>query len=129
MSGTPAGTAGSAAIVWILFRSGPPLLAGAGLLVAAFLATPYAFVYDMPVLATAVIWVIAERHRAGDALGTGEVLVMILATIAPITLVAGTSTFPLATLALILLLGAILRRCRRLHSRVAGARPLAPAGG
>jgi hypothetical protein len=108
-------TAAVAAIVWSLFRSGPQQLAGAGLLVAAFLATPYAFVYDMPGLATAAIWVIAERHRAGDALGTDEILVMILALISPITLVAGASDFPLAVLSLILLLGAIVRRCRRLR--------------
>ena len=122
-----AGTAGVAAIVWILFRSGPHDLAAAGLLVATFLATPYAFVYDMPIVATAVIWVIAERQCAAEALGTGEVLIMILALIAPITLPAGTSRFPLATLALILLFGAIVRRARRLRSRTAPARLPAPA--
>ncbi len=122
-----AGAAAAVAVVWILFRSGPQQLAGAGLMVATFLATPYGFVYDMPVLATTVIWVIAERQRAGDAFGTGEVLIMILAMIAPMTLAAGTSNFPLATLALILLLGAIVRRCRRLRSRAAPAELLAPA--
>lgn len=115
-----AGTATVAAIVWILFRSGPHNLAGAGLLVATFLATPYAFVYDMPVVATAVIWVVAERQRAGDALGTGEVLILMLALVSPITLPAGTSKFPLVTLALILLLGAIVRRCRELRLRHSG---------
>src|SRR6266849_5032007 len=114
-------TAAAVAIVWTLFRSGPRQLAAAGLLVATFLATPYTFVYDMPILATAVIWVIAERQGAGDALGTGEVLVMIFAMIAPITLVAGTSNFPLTTLALVLLLGAIVRRCRRLRPPAAAA--------
>src|SRR5439155_352385 len=73
------------------------------------------------------IWVVAERRRAGDAFGTGEVLIMILAMIAPMTLAAGTSNFPLATLALILLLGVIVRRCRRLRSRAAPAQLLAPA--
>jgi hypothetical protein len=72
-----AGTVGAAAIVWALFRSGPQQLAGAGLPVAALLATPYGYVYDMPILTTAVIWVVAERHRAGDAFGTGEVFVML----------------------------------------------------
>jgi hypothetical protein len=115
-------TAAAAAIVWTLFRSGPRQLAGAGLLVAALLATPYAFVYDMPFLATAVIWVVVERHRAGDALGTGEVLVMVSAMIAPITLAAGTSKFPLASLSLMLLLGVIMRRSRRLRATPAHAR-------
>jgi Glycosyltransferase family 87 len=122
-----AATAAAAALLWNLFRSGPRDLAGAGLLVATFLATPYAFVYDMPVVATAVIWVVAERQRAGDAFGTGEVLILILALISPIMLPAGTSKFPLATLALILLLGAIVRRCRRLRSNHSGV-ALMPAG-
>jgi len=123
-----AATFGAMAIVWTIFRSGPTELAGAGLLVAAPLATPYAFVYDLPGVATAVIWLVLERHRAGDALGTGEVLVTILAMIAPITLVAGTSRFPLATIALILLLGAILRRSRHLRAQ-ASALPLAAPRG
>ena len=107
-------------IVWWSFRSGPSPLAIAALLVATPLATPHAFVYDLPILAAAVIWAIAERHRAGDTFGTGEVLVMMSAMIAPITLVAGASRFPFALLSLILLLGMIVLRCRRLR---------APAGG
>jgi hypothetical protein len=113
-------TALVAAIVWALFRSGPRQLAGAGLLVAALLATPYAFVYDMPIVATAVIWIVAERHRAGDAFGTGEVFAMVLAMIAPITLAAVNPRYPLTVLSLILLLGIIVRRCQRL--RLASAR-------
>ena len=38
-----------------LFRGGSGRLASAGLMVAALLATPYAFVYDMPILAGAII--------------------------------------------------------------------------
>lgn len=106
-------TAGAAAIVWVLFRPGASLLAAAGLLVAAPLATPYAFVYDMPILATAIIWLVAERQRAGDLLGTGEILVLILALLAPIALAAGHSSFPLAPLSLILLLGVVVRAARR----------------
>jgi hypothetical protein len=106
-------TATAAAIVWVLFRAGPSLLAGAGLLIAALLATPYAFVYDMPLLTTAVMWIVAERQHAGEAFGIGEVLVLILAMLAPMTLAAGHSSFPLAPLALILLLGVVVRAARR----------------
>lgn len=113
-------TAATAAIVWSLCRSGPRQLAAAGVLVASVLATPYAFVYDMPFLATAVIWLVAERHHAGGRFGTGEVLVMMAAMIAPIMLVAGTSKFPLATLSLILLFWVIVRRCRRLRAATPG---------
>jgi len=121
-----AGTAAAAAIVWTLFRSGPQQLAGAGLLVAALLATPYGFLYDMQIVTIAAIWVIAERQSARGALGTGEILVIILALTAPIVLVAGTTHFPVATLALILLLGVIVRRCRRLRSQVPPAQLLDP---
>jgi hypothetical protein len=106
-------TVAGAATVWVLFRPGPSREAAAGLLIAALLATPYAFVYDMPILATAIIWLVAERHRAGTAFGTGEVLVLILALIAPVALATGHSSFPLAPLALILLLGAVVRVVRR----------------
>ena len=106
----------AAAAVWVLFRPSAGLLAGAGLLVAALLATPYAFVYDMPILATAVIWLVAERQRGGDAFGAGEVVVMMLAMIAPISLVAGSSRLPLAALSLLLLLAAIVRRAYQLST-------------
>ena len=110
-------------------EEGVALLAGAGLLVAALLATPYAFVYDMPIVATAVIWFVAERHRAGDALGTGEVIVLMLAMLAPITLAAVGPRFPLTLLSLILLLAAIVRRCRRLRSASARSGLLAAVRG
>jgi hypothetical protein len=83
----------------------------------------------MPVVTTAVIWVIAERHRAGAAFGTVEVLVMMAAMIAPIMLVAGTSKFPLATLSLILLFWVIVRRCRRVRATTAGAGRLSAVRG
>ena len=117
----PLGAAAAAiGIVWWSFRRGPTRLAVAALLVAAPLATPHAFVYDLPALATAVIWVIAERREAGDAFGTGEVLVMMAAMTAPITLVAGGSAFPFAAVSLVLLLGMILRRCRRVRAPFGG---------
>jgi hypothetical protein len=110
----------AAAIVWLLFRHGPSAPAAAGLLVAAPLATPYAFVYDLPVLGSALVWLVAERHRAGDAFGTGEVLVLMLALLAPAVQTAGTARLPIACLALALLLGLVVRRDRRL---CAAARP------
>jgi alpha-1,2-mannosyltransferase len=106
-------TAAAAAAVWLLFRPGPSLLAAAGLLIAALLATPYAFVYDMPILTTAIVWLVTERQRTEMAFGTGEMLVLLLAMLAPMTLAAGHSSFPLAPLALILLLGVVVRAARQ----------------
>jgi hypothetical protein len=119
----------AAGVVWRCFRKPPDntdtgQLAAAALFVATFLATPHAFVYDMPIVATAVIWFIAERHRSGDAFGTGEIVVMIVAMVAAITIVAGPSDFPLTVIALALLLAMIVRRSEQLRRRprgVAGA--------
>lgn len=116
-------SAAAAAAGWVMFRAGPSPLAAAGLLIAALLATPYAFVYDMPILATAIIWLVAERRRANTAFGTGEVLVMMLALLAPMALAAGRSSFPLAPLALILLLLVVVRA-----ARLPVAAPARPAG-
>ncbi len=111
-------------IVWRCCRAGFTPLAAAALMTASFVATPHAFVYDMPILATAILWMIAECHLAGDAFGTGEIFIMILAMIAPVMLVAGTSVFPIAPISLMLLLLVIARRSRRRQrSGVAVATP------
>jgi hypothetical protein len=109
----------TATVVWLCFRRGPLPLAAAALFVATFLASPHAFVYDMPVVATAVLWTIAERQQAGDAFGTDEVLVLLLAMVSPITLVAGPPALPLTQLSLAMLLVLIAHRCLTRHSTVA----------
>jgi hypothetical protein len=98
--------------VWHCFRRGPRPLAAAALFVAMFLATPHAFVYDMPPLTTAVLWLIAERQRAAASLAVGEIAVMTIAMLAPIALVAGPAGPPVAVLSLALLLALIVRRWR-----------------
>lgn len=107
-------TAALAAGVWLLYRrSGGGRLAAAALLVAAPLATPYAFVFDLPIVTTAIVWLVAECRRRGDVFGTEEVLVMVMAMLGPVTLAAGVSRIPLAALSLLLLFALILRRARR----------------
>ena len=122
---------GAALAVWRCFRDGPGPLAGAALLVATFLATPYAFVYDLPVVAAAVLWVIAARHDAGGTFGLGEMVVLMLAMLFPITMPAGNPHFPLSVVALALLLGMILRRVSHPSpalSRSTGGQVGSPAG-
>ena len=102
--------AAAAWAVWRCFRLGATRLAMAALMVATFLATPHAFVYDMPALATAVIWFAAERRQAAAPFAAAEILVMMFALIAPIALVTGSSRMPFTPLVLILMLGAIVRR-------------------
>jgi hypothetical protein len=123
-----AATVAVATIVWALFRSGPQQLACAALLVGALLATPYAFVYDLPILTTAVIWVVDERQRSRDGFGTGEVFLLVLAMLAPMTLSAVNPRYPLPVLSLILLLGVILRRAWQLRAISTRAAWVVPAG-
>jgi alpha-1,2-mannosyltransferase len=111
--------AAAACLVWRCFRGGPTLLAIAALLVALFLATPHAFIYDLPPVATAVLWTVAERRAAGEALGTGEIVVMLVAMASPARLVAGLPAVPVVVPAFILLLGLIVARSRMLARRAA----------
>ncbi len=100
--------------VWWIARNAPWRLAAAGVLVGAFLTTPYAFVYDMPIVTTAVLWTAVERYRAAGALGLGEMIALAFALTAPIALVAGASV-PVAVPALAALLWVIGRRVSRLR--------------
>jgi hypothetical protein len=104
-------------VVWASFRAGPTRLAAATLLVGTLLATPYAFLYDMPIVATAVLWVIRERHDNEGCFGCGEILVLTIAAIAPMTMPAETARPPISAISLVLLLGVILRRSWMLHYR------------
>ena len=113
----------AAGVVWLCFRGGPTPLAAAALFVATFLASPHAFVYDMPPVTAAVLWTIAERQQAGEAFGPGEILVLLLAMVLPIALVAGPTHQPLMQLSLALLLALIAYRCLRRHSAVASGPP------
>jgi alpha-1,2-mannosyltransferase len=107
-----------AVIVWLCFRRVLTPLAAAALFVATFLASPHAFVYDMPPVATAVLWTIAERQQAGEAFGTGEILVLLLAMVLPVALVAGPTDLPLVQLSLAMLFVIIAHRCLRRQSMV-----------
>jgi hypothetical protein len=107
-----------AALVWKSFRPGVSDLAIAVLLVAALLATPYAFVYDMPIVATAVLWVVVERGRSGDGFTTTEMLILLAVAIAPITMPSGTARIPFGLVSLALFLGLIVVRHWRLQARI-----------
>jgi len=103
----------AAAAVWRCFRLGASPLAAATLFGSVFLATPHAFVYDMPILATAVIWVVADERRRGPPFLPAEIGILFLTLVAPITLPAGGSRFPLVPLALFLFVAMTARRRRR----------------
>jgi hypothetical protein len=72
-------TTAAAVAVWIAFRRGSGPLAVAALAVASVLAAPYAFVYDLTVVAVAIAVVAAERLErlsAVELLGFTAVLLL-----------------------------------------------------
>jgi hypothetical protein len=103
-------TLATVVVVWGSFRRGATPLAIAALLVGTFLATPYALVYDMPIIATAVIWLVIERYRTGGLFRLGEVAVLVVAMFFPCLMLMPQFRWPLSAVALALLLGAIMRR-------------------
>ena len=96
-------------------------MAASGLLLGALLATPYAFVYDLVLLTPAVIWFIAERQRAGADLPAAEFLAVVIAMLSPVLMVAGGGGFPVATVSVVVLFGAVVIRSEVVRARLAAA--------
>jgi hypothetical protein len=69
-------------LIWRIFRRGVTPGAAGVLGVAAFLATPYAFIYDLPVVTLAVV--VAWEEGAGRARGFGEIPVLLLGLVLPV---------------------------------------------
>lgn len=112
----------AAAVVWFSFRGGPTPLAAATLFAATFLATPHAFVYDMPVLATALLWTVLDEQRRGPAFTPAEIAILLSTAIAPIILPAGEIRLPVVVIALVLFAAMTTRRCRRPTAPVVSCR-------
>lgn len=72
-----------AAIVWRACRRGVTPHAAALVVVGAFLATPHALNYDLPMTTAAAVWYLDRRLRASGALFVGEVVVVALALALP----------------------------------------------
>jgi hypothetical protein len=95
-------------IIWICFRHGVTLLAIAALLVGTFLATPYAIVYDMPLVTSAVLLVLRDREQTTRALTIPELIVFAMSLVLPVIMVATWRPALLRSIPLILLFGLIL---------------------
>jgi hypothetical protein len=93
--------------VWFAFRRVPGKLSAAALAVASILPTPYAFVYDLTLVAVAVVLVTESSPR----LTTVELLVLTLATLLPVGMLLDVVP-PMATLVHLALFGMILMRLR-----------------
>jgi hypothetical protein len=113
--------------VWHLFRAGTTPLAIAFLAAGMFVATPYALIYDLPALTLAVIIAYEAGAVSGRPWRQGELLVMFLALLLPVTNM-GSAAGPvvlnsvLKATVLMLLLGVIWRLAKTMpEARVAPA--------
>jgi Glycosyltransferase family 87 len=69
-------------IIWICFRRGVTVLATAALLVGTFLATPYAFVYDTPMVTNAALALVIRRSGA-ERSTIPEILIVAMSLVLP----------------------------------------------
>jgi hypothetical protein len=94
-----------AAIVFLCFRRGPTDLSIAVLQAGTFLAMPYVFRYDMPMLANAILLMARDRRGSGETVNVIEAVVLFLGLMAPAITTVTTRFFYLSGLSLLLLFG------------------------
>ena len=103
------------AIVARCFRHNPDHLSAAALMTGTFLATPHAFIYDMPMVFAAVLLFIEDRMATTRTFHLHEVLILVWMVMFPVLMVVGGVDFPLSVLPLALFFGLIAwqQTCRR----------------
>ncbi len=110
---------GCGALTWWCFRPGLAaredrhLLSVSVLGIATFLATPFAFIYDLPLFTAAVLLFVEERRRSNGAFTFSEIMVVIVALLLPWLLLIRTFQ-GCSSLFVLLVLSTVLRRLRHL---------------
>jgi hypothetical protein len=107
---------------WRSFRRGVTAPAIAVLLAGSFLCTGYALWFDLPLLSGAVILLVQESSRAGQALGAAELPILGVAFALPL-LMAGFAPFPLSAMTVGVLAAHALGRATRDSGLSEGAAP------
>ena len=109
----------AAVCVWFCFwqpgsqRAKPVVrLQVAALGAATFFATPFAFIYDLPLFTVALLLFVDERRVAGEAFGGPEILVIVAGLLAPVAFLVEGAHF-CGSLIILAVLAAIMRRLRR----------------
>jgi hypothetical protein len=102
------------------FRRDPNPLATAALIVGAFLATPHAFFYDLPMVTAAMVLFIQARIDTTGRFSTFELAVLVVAGLFPIAMLTRNIPVPVSAVALLLLFAVIVRA----HARSFGDRHL-----
>ena len=101
----------AATAVFLCWRRGSTSrLAAAALQAGTFLATPYAFFYDLPLVTNAVLELVMERLEAREAFSITEILVVIGTVLLPIAMAATHGPIPWSGFVLPLLFVVIVRR-------------------
>jgi len=103
-----------AILVWRCFRQNPGQLAAAALLVGTFLATPHAFVYDLPMTAAALALFIDSRVETDASSSLTGVLIIVLAFLFPLLMMVNGFHMPIITVLLVLFFSLILWRQRQI---------------
>jgi hypothetical protein len=91
--------------------------------VATFLATPYAFVYDMPMLAGAILLAFADAARNYRPFNILEVFILTLGLLLPVQMFTPLlPSFPVSTLVIAPVLWVLARRALTSPETLAGSR-------
>ncbi len=100
-----------AVLVWRCVRRHPGRLATAAVLVGTVLATPHAFIYDLPMVAAALVLVIEERLVVNPVFTLGEIIVLTVGFTFPLLMMikSDLSALPISAIPLFLLFRLTLR--------------------
>ncbi len=85
-------------------------LAAASLFVGTLLATPHAFIYDMPMILAAMALFIEEHRQTNATFSLASILVLSLAMLFPLMMLFQYPDAPVSSLSLLMLFGIILNR-------------------
>ena len=96
--------------VFWCFRRGFRPLPTAALMAGVFLTTPYAFVYDLPILTCAVLLVCREVKTEGPALRAWELVVLACVLVLPYPLLVAPVRVPYPGVIILLFFGLVVRR-------------------
>jgi alpha-1,2-mannosyltransferase len=99
----------TAIVIWVCCRRGPMALALAAVMVGAFLVTPYASAYDLPLASYRVLAVVIERHKSNVPFKTVELFILILVMALPVVMMFHPLHVPWGAIALASLLALIVR--------------------
>jgi hypothetical protein len=111
-----------AVVMWGCFRRGVTLLATAALLVGSILATPYAFLYDLPIVTNAVLMFMRHKDETHRFLTIPEAAILLLSLLVPLITLETWRPAMFRSVPLLLLFGIIVRDLVRYHREVAEPR-------